>query len=108
MIGSFAMNGSACALVLGGKYPVAFMKSIWASARPQWVSQAHAASALASDIIPLYRADMRPEGPPSPEGIGAAQGKFLADGDVITTTIDGIGTMTNRCVRVSDYAKVGA
>ena len=39
----------------------------------------------------------------TPEGIGASQGKFLADGDVITTTIDGIGTMTNRCVRVSDY-----
>lgn len=39
----------------------------------------------------------------TPEGIGATQGKFLADGDVITTTIDGIGTMTNRCVRVSDY-----
>jgi 2,4-diketo-3-deoxy-L-fuconate hydrolase len=44
----------------------------------------------------------------TPEGVGAAQGKFLADGDVITTTIDGIGTMTNRCVRVSDYARVGA
>ena len=39
----------------------------------------------------------------TPEGIGASQGKFLADGDVITTTIDGIGTITNRCVRVSDY-----
>jgi 2-keto-4-pentenoate hydratase/2-oxohepta-3-ene-1,7-dioic acid hydratase in catechol pathway len=39
----------------------------------------------------------------TPEGIGASQGKFLKDGDVITTTIDGIGTMTNRCVRVSDY-----
>ncbi len=39
----------------------------------------------------------------TPNGIGATQGKFLADGDVITTTIDGIGTMTNRCVRVSDY-----
>ena len=34
----------------------------------------------------------------TPEGVGAAQGKFLADGDVITTTIDGIGTMTNRVV----------
>lgn len=43
----------------------------------------------------------------TPEGIGATQGKYLADGDVITTTIDGIGTMTNRCVRVSDYARVG-
>ena len=39
----------------------------------------------------------------TPEGIGASQGKFLKDGDVITTTIDGIGTITNRCVRVSDY-----
>ena len=39
----------------------------------------------------------------TPEGVGAAQGKFLADGDVITTTIDGLGTMTNRCVRVSDF-----
>ncbi|MEM9041825.1 MAG: fumarylacetoacetate hydrolase family protein [Actinomycetota bacterium] len=39
----------------------------------------------------------------TPEGIGAAQGAFLADGDLITTTIDGIGTMTNRCVRVSDH-----
>jgi 2,4-diketo-3-deoxy-L-fuconate hydrolase len=44
----------------------------------------------------------------TPEGIGAAQGKFLADGDVITTTIDGIGTMTNRCVRVGDHWKVGS
>mgnify|MGYP001823497083 CR=1 FL=1 len=39
----------------------------------------------------------------TPEGIGAAQGKYLADGDVITTRIDGIGTMTNRCRRVSDW-----
>jgi 2,4-diketo-3-deoxy-L-fuconate hydrolase len=39
----------------------------------------------------------------TPEGIGAAQGKFLADGDVITTHIAGVGTMTNRCVRVGDW-----
>lgn len=39
----------------------------------------------------------------TPEGIGVAEGTFLADGDVITTTIDGLGTMTNRCVRVSDF-----
>ena len=39
----------------------------------------------------------------TPEGIGATQGKFLQDGDVITTTIEGIGTITNRCVRVTDY-----
>jgi len=39
----------------------------------------------------------------TPDGIGAAQGLFLADGDVITTTIDGIGAMTNACVRVADW-----
>lgn len=38
----------------------------------------------------------------TPEGVGAASKRFLADGDVITTTIDGVGTMTNTCVRVSD------
>jgi len=41
----------------------------------------------------------------TPEGIGAAQGKFLRDGDVVVTTIEGLGTMTNRCVRVSNYLK---
>ena len=39
----------------------------------------------------------------TPDGVGAAQGKFLADGDVITTTIHGVGVMTNRCVRVADH-----
>lgn len=39
----------------------------------------------------------------TPEGIGFAQGKLLADGDVVTTTVDGVGTMSNRCVRVSDH-----
>ena len=41
----------------------------------------------------------------TPDGIGAAQGKFLKDGDIITTTIAGIGTMVNHCRRVSDYVK---
>ena len=39
----------------------------------------------------------------TPAGVGAAQGTYLADGDVIETTIEGLGTMTNRCVRVSDH-----
>lgn len=38
----------------------------------------------------------------TPEGVGMAQGKWLADGDVITTTIDGIGMMSNRVVRIAD------
>jgi 2,4-diketo-3-deoxy-L-fuconate hydrolase len=39
----------------------------------------------------------------TPEGIGFAQGKLLKDGEILTTEIEGIGTMTNRCVRVSDW-----
>jgi 2-keto-4-pentenoate hydratase/2-oxohepta-3-ene-1,7-dioic acid hydratase in catechol pathway len=39
----------------------------------------------------------------TPEGIGFSQGKLLADGDVLTTTIEGIGTMVNTCRRVSDF-----
>lgn len=44
----------------------------------------------------------------TPEGVGVAQGRFLADGDVITTTIEGIGTMTNTCIRVSDAMRFGS
>ena len=39
----------------------------------------------------------------TPEGIGFPQGRFLAYGDVITTTIEGIGSMVNTCRRVTDY-----
>ena len=39
----------------------------------------------------------------TPEGIGAARGIFLRDGDVITTRIEGIGSLSNRCVRVADH-----
>ena len=49
-----------------------------------------------SSITTLAPGDMIFTG--TPEGVGAAQGKFLAPGDVITTTIEGIGTMTNTCV----------
>jgi 2-keto-4-pentenoate hydratase/2-oxohepta-3-ene-1,7-dioic acid hydratase in catechol pathway len=33
----------------------------------------------------------------TPEGVGAASLRFLVDGDVISTTIESIGTLTNRC-----------
>lgn len=39
----------------------------------------------------------------TPEGIGWSQGKLLTDGDILTTEIEGLGAMSNRCVRVSDY-----
>jgi 2,4-diketo-3-deoxy-L-fuconate hydrolase len=39
----------------------------------------------------------------TPDGIGVTQGKLLADGDIVTTRIDGIGTLTNRCTRGRDH-----
>ncbi len=54
-----------------------------------------------SQITTLTTGDLLFTG--TPEGVGWAQGKMLRDTDVITSEIEGIGTMTNRCVRVSDY-----
>lgn len=48
-----------------------------------------------SDILTLYPGDLIFTG--TPEGVGAASLRFLRDGDVITTEIEGIGVMTNRC-----------
>ncbi|WP_420453003.1 fumarylacetoacetate hydrolase family protein [Ilumatobacter sp.] len=43
----------------------------------------------------------------TPAGVGAPTGDLLVDGDVVVTTICSesatLGTMTNRCVRVSDH-----
>ena len=36
--------------------------------------------------------------------MGVVEGRFLKDGDVIRTTIEGLGTLVNRCVRDSDHA----
>jgi 2,4-diketo-3-deoxy-L-fuconate hydrolase len=33
----------------------------------------------------------------TPEGVGAVSGNFLRPGDTITTTLEGIGTLTNTC-----------
>jgi len=48
-----------------------------------------------SSVLTLSAGDLIFTG--TPEGVGAASLRFLADGDVITTTIEGIGTLTNRC-----------
>jgi 2,4-didehydro-3-deoxy-L-rhamnonate hydrolase len=48
-----------------------------------------------SGILTLSSGDLIFTG--TPEGVGAATLRFLDDGDVITTTIEGIGTLTNRC-----------
>ncbi len=36
----------------------------------------------------------------TPSGVGVMKGTFLKPGDTVTTTIEGIGTMVNRCVAV--------
>jgi 2-keto-4-pentenoate hydratase/2-oxohepta-3-ene-1,7-dioic acid hydratase in catechol pathway len=43
----------------------------------------------------------------TPAGVGAVHGTFLSDGDLIVTTIGGIGSLSNRCVRVSDHHSPG-
>ena len=40
----------------------------------------------------------------TPEGVGFRNGFYLQNGDVVETMIEGIGTMTNTCVRGSDFA----
>ncbi len=58
-----------------------------------------------SQITTLVTGDLIFTG--TPAGVGASQGKFLVDGDVITTTIEGIGTLVNRCVRARDLVSPG-
>ena len=43
----------------------------------------------------------------TPAGVGAVHGRYLSDGDVIETTIEGVGTMTNTCVRIGDHHSPG-
>jgi len=54
-----------------------------------------------SHIVELRPGDLVFTG--TPGGVGMAQGKLLRHGDVVTTTIDGLGSITNRCVRVADH-----
>ena len=58
-------------------------------------SVAHLVSYL-SAIMTLDTGDLIFTG--TPEGVGVSSRTFLKPGDVITSTIDGIGAMTNRCV----------
>jgi 2,4-diketo-3-deoxy-L-fuconate hydrolase len=48
-----------------------------------------------SGILSLRSGDLIFTG--TPEGVGAASLRFLAEGDVITTTIEGIGSLINPC-----------
>jgi len=61
--------------------------------------------AYLSQITTLATGDLIFTG--TPAGVGAAHGKFLVDGDVILTAIDGIGSLSNHCVRVGDHHSPG-
>jgi 2,4-diketo-3-deoxy-L-fuconate hydrolase len=52
--------------------------------------------AYLSSVLTLYPGDLIFTG--TPAGVGRPQGLFLRPGDVVRTTVDGIGTLTNRCV----------
>ncbi|GAA1953329.1 fumarylacetoacetate hydrolase family protein [Microbacterium deminutum] len=49
-----------------------------------------------SQIVTLYPGDLIFTG--TPAGVGMARGLFLKPGDVLTSTIEGVGTITNRFV----------
>jgi 2,4-didehydro-3-deoxy-L-rhamnonate hydrolase len=48
-----------------------------------------------SSILTLSPGDLIFTG--TPDGVGVVSGRFLRDEDVITTAIEGIGTLANRC-----------
>ena len=55
-----------------------------------------------SEFITLNTGDVIFTG--TPEGVGATQGKFLKDGDILKTTIEGIGTLENKCVKIKSHS----
>ncbi len=61
--------------------------------------------AYLSQITTLVTGDVIFTG--TPAGVGAVERRYLHDGDLIETTIEGIGTLTNRCVRIGDHHSPG-
>jgi 2,4-diketo-3-deoxy-L-fuconate hydrolase len=56
-----------------------------------------------SQILTLHPGDLIFTG--TPGGVGVMEGRFLKDGDVVKTSIEGLGVLENRCVRVSDHSR---
>lgn len=54
--------------------------------------------AYLSNIVELYPGDLIFTGTPSGVGGARTPPRFLAPGDVLVSTIDGVGSITNRCV----------
>ena len=57
-----------------------------------------------SEIVTLNIGDVIFTG--TPGGVGVMEGKFLKEGDVVTTSIEGIGTLKNECKRISNHSGV--
>ena len=57
-----------------------------------------------SEIVTLNTGDIIFTG--TPGGVGIMEGKFLKEGDVLSTSIEGIGTLENVCKRISDHSGV--
>jgi len=55
-----------------------------------------------SEIVTLQVGDLIFTG--TPAGVAAVDGNYLQNGDLLTTSIEGLGTMNNRCVRISDHS----
>jgi len=51
-----------------------------------------------STIVELFPGDVIYSGTPGGVGMSFKPPRFLKPGDVIVSTIDGVGTTTNRCV----------
>ncbi|MFT4825114.1 MAG: 2,4-diketo-3-deoxy-L-fuconate hydrolase [Halioglobus sp.] len=54
-----------------------------------------------SQLVTLQTGDLIFTG--TPGGVGVIEGRFLQDGDVVTTTVEGIGSIVNTCVRGGDH-----
>ncbi|MGI9323295.1 MAG: fumarylacetoacetate hydrolase family protein [Pseudomonadales bacterium] len=59
--------------------------------------------AYLSQILTLYPGDLIFTG--TPGGVGVMEGRFLKDGDLVSTSINGLGSIENKCVRISDHSR---
>ena len=57
-----------------------------------------------SEFLTLNTGDLIFTGTPS--GVGATQGKLLKHGDIVTTSINEIGTIINKCIRINNHSNV--